>query len=85
MYLAETLSLIHAGAVDEQRVEENCVAFLHLQVDSGVLWVIVSHTVVHLVNPTLKETHDAWAVLVFSRIMSPVGFHHVFVCTSHSG
>lgn len=29
-YLAEALRLVHAGAVDEQRVEEDRVALFHL-------------------------------------------------------
>ena len=55
-YLAEALCLVHARAVDEQRVEEDCVALFHLHVHPGLLRVVVSHAMVHLVHPALR-TH----------------------------
>lgn len=53
-YLAETLCLIHARAVDEHRVKEDGVALLHLQVHPGVLGVVATHSMVHLIYATLK-------------------------------
>lgn len=54
LYLAKALSLVHARAMDQQGVEEDGVTLLHLQVHSGVLWVIATHSVVHLVYATLQ-------------------------------
>lgn len=56
-YLAETLCLIHARAVDEHWVEEHCVAFFHLHMQPGVLRVIVTHSVVHLIYTTLNTVY----------------------------
>lgn len=47
---------VHTRAMDQQRVKENSVALLHLQVHPRVLRVIATHSVVHLVYATLK-TH----------------------------
>lgn len=80
-YLAETLRLIHAGAVDENRVEEDRVALLHLQVHPGVPGVVASHAVVHLIHAALKDRLDAQTaarphavrVRVCRRTYLPVG------------
>lgn len=53
-HLAEALCSVHARAVDKQRVKEDGVTLLHLQVHSRVLRVIVTHSMVHLVYATLK-------------------------------
>lgn len=41
--------------MDQQGVEEDSVALLQLQVNSGVLRVIVSHSVVHFVHAALER------------------------------
>lgn len=39
--LSEALGLVLAGAVDEQRVEENYIAPLHLQINSWLALILV--------------------------------------------
>lgn len=48
-YLAESLSVVSAGAVNEERMEEHSVSFLHLQINHWPFRVIILHPVVHLV------------------------------------
>lgn len=54
--LAETLRLVRAGPVDQQRVEEDGVTLLHLQVHPRVLRVVVAHAVIHFVHAPLEGT-----------------------------
>lgn len=54
-YLAEAPSLVHSRSVDEQWVEENGVTFLHLQVNPRMLWVVVSDSMIHLVDTALRR------------------------------
>lgn len=53
-YLAETLRLVHARSMDKQWMEEDSVALLHLQVHPGMLRVVATYPVIHLVSATLK-------------------------------
>lgn len=64
-YLAEALRLVHAGAVDQQRMEKDGVTLLHLQVHPGVLRVVATHSVVHLVHTTLR-TRDKQCICVYT-------------------
>lgn len=41
--------------MDEQWVEEDSVTLLHLQMHPKVLRVIASHSMVHLIHPTLRS------------------------------
>lgn len=50
--------------MDQQRMEEDGVALLHLQVHPGVLRVVATHSVVHLVNATL-ETRETVFMCVY--------------------
>lgn len=52
--LAETLRLVRAWAVYQQRMEEDGVALLHLQVRPGAPRVVVPHSVIHLVHASLE-------------------------------
>ncbi len=54
-YLAEALRLVHARAMDQQWMEEDGVALLHLQEHLRVLGVVVTHSMVHLVDSTLRS------------------------------
>lgn len=83
-YLAETLCLIHARAMDEHRVEEQGVALFHLYVHSGVLRVVATDPVVHLVYTTLRTN----TVLSVCTCAPQDRCDHVsdgVLCTSHSG
>lgn len=40
----------------QQGMEEDCVALLHLEVHSRVLWVVVMHSVIHFVHAPLEMT-----------------------------
>lgn len=74
--------------MDQQRVEEDGVALLHLQVHPGVLRVVATHSMVHLVYAALR-THETVYVCVYlpaGDIMLPVEFRVcVRIYTSHSG
>lgn len=50
--------------MDQQRMEEDGVALLHLQVHPGELRVVATHSVVHLVNATL-ETRETVFMCVY--------------------
>lgn len=90
-YLAEALRLVHAGAVDQQRMEKDGVTLLHLQVHPGVLRVVATHSVVHLVHTTLRDPQTVYMCLYFLssifflELSLSVWFVCVLVCTSHSG
>lgn len=67
-YLAEALRLVHAGAVDQKWMEKDGVTLLHLQVHPGVLRVIVTHSVVHLVHTTLRTHKQRVCVCVSYQV-----------------
>lgn len=67
-HLAETLRSVHSRAVDQQRVKEDSVALLHLQVHPRVLRVIVTQSVVHLVHATLKTKMSQTVLICFFEV-----------------
>lgn len=62
-HLAEALGLVHAGTMNEQWVEEHCVSLLHLQVNTRMAGVVVTHTMVHLIDSSLQtDTRELWSM-----------------------
>lgn len=53
--------------MDQQRMEEDGVALLHLQVHPGVLQVVATHSVVHLVYATLETREIVFVCVPPSR------------------
>ena len=54
-YLPESLTFVATRSVDEQRMKENSVSFLHQEVHPVIIFVIVLDAVEHDVNPSLKH------------------------------
>lgn len=58
-YFPESLSSVPTRSMDEQGMEENCVALFHHQVDAGAVRVIVLDAMVHFVNSSLEHIREA--------------------------
>lgn len=67
--------------MDQQWMEEDCVALLHLEVHSGVLRIVVAHAVIHFVHAPLEMTE---VNSIFVWMESPFWTKRSY-CTSHSG
>lgn len=72
--------------MDQQRVEEDGVALLHLQVHPGLLWVVAMHAMVHLVHATLETMRPVcMCECLLAGVIILLEEFSVHVYTSHSG